>query len=131
MYLNWFREISDRTCRLIVDWMRVGFVHGVLNTDNMSIIGETIDYGPYGWIDDFDLDWTPNTSDRHENRYAFGRQASVSQWNIMQLANAIYPLISYLNQLDVHSDPDGVLKLTLCMQTCHVLLEVSNYVSDS
>ena len=99
VYLNWFREISDRTCRLIVDWMRVGFVHGVLNTDNMSIIGETIDYGPYGWIDDFDLDWTPNTSDRHENRYAFGRQASISQWNIMQLANAIYPLIKQAEPL--------------------------------
>ena len=92
-YLAWFEEISERTCDLIVHWMRVGFVHGVINTDNMSIIGETIDYGPYGWIDDFDLDWTPNTSDRDEGRYAFGRQAHISQWNIMQLANAIYPII--------------------------------------
>jgi len=98
-YLNWFREISERTNKLIVDWMRVGFVHGVMNTDNMSIIGETIDYGPYGWIDDFDLDWTPNTSDRYENRYAFGKQAQISQWNIMQLANAIYPLINQAEPL--------------------------------
>ena len=48
---------------MVAHWMRVGFVHGVMNTDNMSILGLTIDYGPYGWIDDFDPDWTPNTTD--------------------------------------------------------------------
>ena len=55
--------------------MRVGFVHGVMNTDNMSILGLTIDYGPYGWLDDFDLDWTPNTTDAQGRRYRFGQQA--------------------------------------------------------
>jgi len=92
-YLQWFNEISERTAQLIVEWMRVGFVHGVLNTDNMSLIGETIDFGPYGWIDNFDLNWTPNTSDAAEKRYRFGQQAYIGQWNLFQLANAIYPLI--------------------------------------
>ncbi|GAA5131855.1 protein adenylyltransferase SelO [Thalassotalea piscium] len=92
-YLKWFQEISESTCQLIVHWMRVGFVHGVMNTDNLSIIGETIDYGPYGWIDNFDLHWTPNTTDAQGKRYCFGAQAEIGQWNLFQLANAIYPLI--------------------------------------
>ena len=93
VYLAWFNEVCDRTCKLVVDWMRVGFVHGVMNTDNMSIIGETIDYGPYGWIDNFDLNWTPNTTDANGKRYRFGVQAEIAQWNLFQLANAIFPLI--------------------------------------
>jgi uncharacterized protein YdiU (UPF0061 family) len=93
VYLQWFSTLTERTAHLIVEWMRVGFVHGVLNTDNMSLIGETIDYGPYGWIDNFDLDWTPNTSDAGDKRYRFGQQGYIGQWNLFQLANAIYPLI--------------------------------------
>jgi len=93
VYLEWFNEVCSRTCQLMVDWMRVGFVHGVMNTDNMSIIGETIDYGPYGWIDDFDLNWTPNTTDAKGKRYRFGAQGEIAQWNLFQLANAIFPLI--------------------------------------
>jgi len=99
VYLNWFTEICERTAKLIVEWMRVGFVHGVLNTDNMSLIGETIDYGPYGWIDNFDLNWTPNTSDAAEKRYRFGQQSYIGQWNLFQLANAIYPLIEEADPL--------------------------------
>jgi uncharacterized protein YdiU (UPF0061 family) len=99
-YLAWFDEISQRTCRLMVHWMRVGFVHGVMNTDNMSLIGETIDYGPYGWIDDFDLSWTPNTTDAQGKRYSFGKQAEIAQWNLFQLANAIYPLIKESTPLE-------------------------------
>jgi len=93
VYIQWFAEVCDRTCDLIIEWMRVGFVHGVLNTDNMSIIGETIDYGPYGWIDNFDLNWTPNTTDAQGKRYAFGAQPEIGQWNLFQLANAIFPLV--------------------------------------
>ena len=59
---------------MIVHWMRVGFVHGVMNTDNMSILGLTIDYGPYGWLDDFDPSWTPNTTDAAGRRYRYGHQ---------------------------------------------------------
>ncbi|WP_022940761.1 protein adenylyltransferase SelO [Psychromonas hadalis] len=98
-YLNWFRAVCDNTSTMIVHWMRVGFVHGVMNTDNMSLIGETIDYGPYGWIDDFDLGWTPNTTDEGQKRYRFGAQFQVSQWNLFQLANAIFPLINEVEPL--------------------------------
>jgi len=98
-YLNWFKAVCDKTSLMIVNWMRVGFVHGVMNTDNMSLIGETIDYGPYGWIDNFDLGWTPNTTDESQKRYRFGGQFQVSQWNLFQLANAIFPLINEVEPL--------------------------------
>ena len=70
-YIDFFKEVISSTAVLMAHWQRVGFVHGVMNTDNMSIHGLTIDYGPYGWIDDFDPDWTPNTTDRHQRRYRF------------------------------------------------------------
>lgn len=88
---EWFGEVCERTARMIAHWMRVGFVHGVMNTDNMSILGLTIDYGPYGWIDDFDLDWTPNTTDAGGKRYRFGHQPHVAHWNLGRLANALAP----------------------------------------
>jgi len=78
---------------MIVHWQRVGFVHGVMNTDNMSILGLTIDYGPYGWLENYDPDWTPNTTDAQGRRYRFGNQAKIAYWNLVQLANALYPLI--------------------------------------
>lgn len=93
VYLKWFTEVCERTADMIVHWMRVGFVHGVMNTDNMSILGLTIDYGPYGWLEDYEPNWTPNTTDASGRRYRFGNQAQVAQWNLFQLANAIYPLI--------------------------------------
>src|SRR5690606_25380791 len=92
-YLAWFDEVCQRTCRLMVEWARVGFVHGVMNTDNMSILGLTIDYGPYGWLDNYDPEWTPNTTDAQGRRYRFGQQARIALWNLVQLANAIYPLV--------------------------------------
>ncbi|GGK71847.1 protein adenylyltransferase SelO [Amphritea balenae] len=93
VYLAWFNEICRTTAEMVVHWTRVGFVHGVMNTDNMSILGLTIDYGPYGWLEDFDPDWTPNTTDAQGRRYRFGNQAKVAQWNLFQLANAIYSLV--------------------------------------
>lgn len=84
-----FDEVCRRTADLMVDWMRVGFVHGVMNTDNLSILGLTIDYGPYGWLEDFDPTWTPNTTDAGGRRYRYGAQAHVAQWNLLQLANAL------------------------------------------
>ncbi|MDA0657792.1 MAG: YdiU family protein [Planctomycetota bacterium] len=92
-YETWFHEICRTTADMIVHWMRVGFVHGVMNTDNMSVLGLTIDYGPYGWLDDYDPNWTPNTTDAGGRRYRFGHQPQIAQWNLMQLANAIYPLV--------------------------------------
>ena len=83
---------AERTARMVAHWMRVGFVHGVMNTDNMSILGLTIDYGPYGWLDDYDPDWTPNTTDAQGRRYRFGHQPQIAQWNLVRLADALSPL---------------------------------------
>ncbi len=94
VYRQWFEEVCIRTADMIVHWMRVGFVHGVMNTDNMSILGLTIDYGPYGWLEDYDPDWTPNTTDAQGRRYRFSHQPQVAHWNLLQLAEAIYPLIN-------------------------------------
>ncbi|TXH67177.1 MAG: YdiU family protein [Lysobacteraceae bacterium] len=92
LYADWFADVCVRAARMIAEWMRVGFVHGVMNTDNMSILGLTLDYGPYGWIDDFDSDWTPNTTDAQGRRYRFGWQPMVARWNLARLAQALSPL---------------------------------------
>lgn len=86
---RWFGEICQRTAYLIAQWMGVGFVHGVMNTDNMSILGLTIDYGPYGWLEDFDPAWTPNTTDASGKRYCFARQPMIGRWNLERLADAL------------------------------------------
>src|SRR5687767_8283937 len=72
--------------------MRLGFVHGVMNTDNMSILGLTIDYGPYGWLEGFDPGWTPNTTDAGTRRYRYGTQPQVAGWNLAQLASSLVRL---------------------------------------
>ena len=104
VYLTWFQEVCHKTAMLMVNWMGVGFVHGVMNTDNMSILGLTIDYGPYGWLEDYDPKWTPNTTDAQGRRYSFGNQPYIAHWNLAQLAQSIYPLIGQqeplLNALD-------------------------------
>src|SRR2546421_4140150 len=90
---SWFQELCRRTALLMVDWMRLGFVHGVMNTDNMSILGVTIDYGPYGWLEGYDPMWTPNTTDAMGRRYSYGNQPGIAQWNLARLAEALVPLI--------------------------------------
>ncbi|CAM5305476.1 protein adenylyltransferase SelO [Rhodanobacter lindaniclasticus] len=92
VYADWFSQVCARTATMVAHWMRVGFVHGVMNTDNMSILGLTIDYGPYGWIDNFDPDWTPNTTDAQRRRYRYGQQPNVAWWNLGRLAAALAPL---------------------------------------
>jgi serine/tyrosine/threonine adenylyltransferase len=99
VYLAWFAEVVSRTAALMVDWMRVGFVHGVMNTDNLSILGLTIDYGPYGWLEDFDPGWTPNTTDASGRRYRYGAQPQVALWNLAQLGSAIVPLVGSVDPL--------------------------------
>lgn len=99
IYLQWFNEICVSTAQLIAHWMRVGFVHGVMNTDNMSILGLTIDYGPYGWLEGYEPNWTPNTTDAQGRRYRYGNQPRIALWNLTQLANAIYPLINAVEPL--------------------------------
>ena len=96
-------DLFDRICRdtatLIARWMAVGFVHGVMNTDNMSMLSETIDYGPYGWLEKYDLQWTPNTTDAEGRRYCYANQPAIAQWNLSRLGNALYPLIEDVEPL--------------------------------
>ncbi|OAB27331.1 Uncharacterized conserved protein YdiU, UPF0061 family [Flavobacterium fryxellicola] len=99
-YLAFFKEVTQTTLKMIVEWQRVGFVHGVMNTDNMSIHGITIDYGPYGWLEDYNPSWTPNTTDNQHKRYRFGNQPEIALWNLYQLANALYPLINDAKPLE-------------------------------
>ena len=94
IYARWFEEVCRRTAMLVTEWMRVGFVHGVMNTDNMSVLGLTIDYGPYGWLEGYDLMWTPNTTDAQGRRYCYGNQPNIAQWNLVRFANAMLPLIA-------------------------------------
>jgi uncharacterized protein YdiU (UPF0061 family) len=99
-YARWFAEVCRRTAVMIVHWMRVGFVHGVMNTDNMSVLGLTIDYGPYGWLEGFDPDWTPNTTDASGRRYRYGHQPLVALWNLSRFGSAILPLVGDAEPLE-------------------------------
>jgi serine/tyrosine/threonine adenylyltransferase len=94
-----FDTVCQHTAKLIAQWMSVGFVHGVMNTDNMSVLSETIDYGPYGWLENYDLQWTPNTTDAEGKRYCYGNQPAIAQWNLARLGNALYPLIQDVQPL--------------------------------
>ena len=99
VHAAWFGEVCRRTALLVAQWMRLGFVHGVLNTDNMSILGLTIDYGPYGWLEDFDPRWTPNTTDATGRRYCYGNQPQVALWNLARLGGALLPLVPDRDEL--------------------------------
>ena len=94
-----FQAVAERTAEMVVEWLRVGFVHGVMNTDNMSILGLTIDYGPYSFVDGYDQQFTPNTTDLPSRRYAFGNQAGIAHWNLEKLANAFAFLVPDTDQL--------------------------------
>lgn len=99
-YLKFYETVMLKTIDMIVNWQRVGFVHGVMNTDNMSILGLTIDYGPYGWLENYDPNWTPNTTDAERKRYRFGNQSNIALWNIVQLGNALLPLINDVKAME-------------------------------
>lgn len=99
-YTDLFALICQLTCKMVLHWQRVGFVHGVMNTDNMSVLGLTIDYGPYGWLDDYNPEWTPNTTDLPGKRYKFANQPIICQWNLIRLANALYPLVGQGERLE-------------------------------
>ena len=91
-YANFLQAVSERTARLLAQWQAVGFCHGVMNTDNMSILGLTIDYGPFQFLDAFDPGHICNHSD-NQGRYAFNRQPQVAYWNLYCLGQALLPLI--------------------------------------
>ena len=97
--IEWASTVSKTTAEMIAHWMRVGFVHGVMNTDNMSIHGLTIDYGPYGWLEDYDPGWTPNTTDAGRRRYRYGAQPQIGAWNIARFLEAISPLVENTDRL--------------------------------
>jgi len=99
-YVALFKAVSERTLEMVIHWQRVGFVHGVMNTDNMSILGLTIDYGPYGWLEGYDKKWTPNTTDIQHKRYQYGQQGDITLWNLLKLANALYPLVEDAEPLE-------------------------------
>lgn len=92
-YPEFLRQVSMRTAELMAQWQAVGFSHGVMNTDNMSILGLTLDYGPFGFLDAFDPGFVCNHSDAG-GRYAFDRQPDVAAWNLTKLAQALLPLMS-------------------------------------
>jgi len=92
-YFLMFEELVDRTALLLAKWQGVGFNHGVMNTDNMSIAGLTIDYGPYAFLDDYDFDYICNHTDT-QGRYAYGQQPHVAKWNLRMLMRALSPLVN-------------------------------------
>lgn len=92
-YALFLAEVTQRTARLMAQWQAVGFAHGVMNTDNMSILGLTLDYGPYGFLDQFDVGFICNHSD-HQGRYAFDQQPEIGAWNVSALAQALSPLMT-------------------------------------
>ena len=120
VYVRWFEEVARRTAVMVAHWMTVGFVHGVMNTDNMSILGLTIDYGPYGWLEPYDPDWTPNTTDFGSRRYAFGQQSRVAMWNLMALAQALALLLpdaqALQHGLDEYADTVASTQHTLLLR---------------
>ena len=120
--IQWAKVIAKNTAEMIAHWMRVGFVHGVMNTDNMSVHGLTIDYGPYGWLEDYNPGWTPNTTDSSHRRYRYGNQPQIGAWNIARMLEAISPLMDkpeslkevlefYISSYEEHNDTMWAAKL--------------------
>lgn len=105
-YLTMFGEIIKRTAHMIAHWQSVGFNHGVMNTDNMSVIGLTIDYGPFAFMDTFESGYICNHTD-HEGRYSFDNQPRIGYWNLSRLGEALSPLImqeKMENELEKYGD---------------------------
>lgn len=128
-FADWFRLVCERTAKLVVEWLRVGFVHGVMNTDNMSILGLTIDYGPYGWMDNFDPGWTPNTTDEDWRRYTLAKQTSVARWNLERLADAletVAPSRSILSEGLAHFDTTLQANLSAMLTAKFGLLQLKD-----
>ncbi len=94
VWLDMYKEIVRRTARLVALWQSVGFCHGVLNTDNMSILGLTIDYGPFGFMDYFNFDHICISSDG-SGRYSYKNQPEICKWNLEKLAEALKPCVDY------------------------------------
>ena len=107
--LDFFKKVMDNQISLIVEWMRVGFIHGVMNTDNMSIAGETIDYGPCAFMNTYVANRTFSSID-HQGRYAFDNQPDIALWNLTRLAEALLPIIDDNKETAIEK-AKGVLQL--------------------
>jgi serine/tyrosine/threonine adenylyltransferase len=106
-YLEFYRRVVDAQASLVARWMLVGFVHGVMNTDNMTISGETIDYGPCAFMDTFDPATVFSSID-HAGRYAYGNQPGIAQWNLARLGETLLPLIDEDTDAAVEAATDVV-----------------------
>jgi serine/tyrosine/threonine adenylyltransferase len=103
-YRAFYRSVAERQAYLISEWMRVGFIHGVMNTDNTSITGETIDYGPCAFMDEYSHSKVFSSIDQH-GRYAYGNQPPIARWNLESLGACLVPLLA-----DVQQDAIGVIR---------------------
>ncbi len=117
-YLSFLNEVIEVTAKLIAKWQAVGFAHGVMNTDNMSIHGITLDYGPFGFIEQFDPQYICNHSD-HQGRYAFSKQPEIGLFNLSCLAQALLPLL--------HDDADEAVKLAKAALANYQAIFVGHY----
>ena len=106
-HLAWLSMVIQRQARLIADWLRVGFIHGVMNTDNCSVVGETIDYGPFGFIDAFDPATVYSSID-HAGRYAYNQQPQIAQWNLARLAESLLPLLDPVQEAALEMANDAL-----------------------
>ena len=111
-YVDFFRVIVKETAKMIARWQACGFNHGVMNTDNMSILGETLDYGPYGFMEDYNSSHVCNHSD-HQGRYAFKNQPYIGLWNCSALGHALSSLISEESQGEVLQTYEAIFQDTL------------------
>lgn len=109
-YHLFFQDVVKRTAKLMAKWQAVGFCHGVMNTDNMSILGLTIDYGPFGFLEKFDLDFICNHSD-YEGRYSFGNQPEIAKWNLEKLAIALSPFIDETNAKNILNTFEAIFNI--------------------
>lgn len=115
-YLSLLEKVIDQQASLIAQWMSVGFIHGVMNTDNSSIAGETIDFGPCAFLDEYDANAVFSSIDQN-GRYAYGNQANIIQWNICRLAESLLPLI------DSESEDQAVEQATTALKKFPTIFE--------
>lgn len=114
-YVTLLEKVIEQTASLIAQWQGVGFVHGVMNSDNMSIIGLTLDYGPFGFLDTYQQNYICNHSD-HQGRYAFGEQPDIALFNLTCLAQALLPLLS-----DDHDEAVAIARASLEQYSVHFI----------
>ena len=110
-YLALLRAVMERQASLVARWLLVGFIHGVMNTDNMALCGETIDYGPCAFMDAYDPDTVFSSID-HNGRYAYGRQPQIAQWNLTRFAETLLPLIHEDRQEAVSMAKEAIMEFS-------------------